>query len=281
MSSVTQTISPVRKSRILQREQDAYAYKDDILAAEEPLEISIYFASNPEKLYPFMVNMRTPGNDEDFITGLLFSEGIIYSMMDIEDIVFDAPHQAKVCLGNHITFPKLKTGHTSTSACGACGKPEISALGLNRLQKASSKTRFYHLRLSTVYEQLNQSSSLFNKTGGMHGAFLIDSQSSEVLIAREDIGRHNAVDKVIGATLRSHMNMNDNCLAVTSRIGFEIAQKAISADISLIIALGAASSMAVEVADKFDVCLVGFLSPNKHNIYTHTFRLLKDTSEIQ
>ncbi|MEM9445059.1 MAG: formate dehydrogenase accessory sulfurtransferase FdhD [Verrucomicrobiota bacterium] len=284
MDQLTDSIRPVRKSKILRYWNSQYGYKNDILAAEEPLEIRLNCQGSASKLHkPFMISLRTPGHDLDLITGLLYSEGLIDSIDDIVAIDFPSSFQASVTLKNKKPQEHHSRTHTSNSACGACGKSEIKMLGIDRLDKLSVRERFCHLELDRVYEKLSNTSSLFSQTGGIHGAFLINPTDSNVLCTREDIGRHNAVDKVIGAALRNpdtQALLNRKSLAISSRIGFEIVQKAANARIPVIIALGAASSLAVEIADELNICLVGFLSSKKHNIYTHSFRLLKDATNI-
>jgi len=264
-----------RSTRILRSQTGELNYADDTIVAEEPLEIMLEYAQNspPE---PFMLTMRSPGADADLIAGLLYAEGVIHNYSELGDIQYPAAHRAVVRL-RYLKTPGIEARfHKSNAACGVCGISGIEALNLDKLEPVSNPVSFQGIEIGALNKRLHESQSAFEKTGGIHAAALIDLHGN-VIHSREDVGRHNAVDKVIGGGLREHIDLPKHGLLISSRIGYEIVQKAAKAQISLIIAIGAASSLAVELADALNICLVGFLKENSHNIYTHPQRILEDT----
>jgi len=249
----------------------------DLLAIEEPLEISI-----GEK--PVSVTMRTPGHDFDLAVGFLFTEGILQSAHQIASVGRSPgngnPRQTansvnvEMTPGAEVDFDRLQRNFYTTSSCGVCGKASIAAiesLGCPVLPRDSPVVD------SSVIHQLpdalRREQSTFDRTGGLHAAGLFDS-TGHLLVLREDVGRHNAVDKVIGAeVLQNHTPLHDRLLLVSGRASFELVQKALMAGIPILAAVGAPSSLAVETAQRFNMTLLGFVRDGRFNIYSGASRI--------
>jgi len=240
----------------------------DLLAVEEPLEIRL--GQNT-----ISITMRTPGHDSELAVGFLFSEGILSSAAQIQDIV-SSKNSATVDLKPEIEvdLDRLKRHFYTTSSCGVCGKASIEAL---RMQACPMLPRESPVVASAVIHRLpailREDQSVFERTGGLHGAALFDS-SGNLLVVREDVGRHNAVDKVVGAeVLGGRIPLDDKLLLVSGRASFELAQKAIMAGIPILAAVGAPSSLAVETARRFNMTLLGFVRDGRFNIYSGASRI--------
>jgi len=248
---------------------------DDYLAAEEPLEISV----NGQ---PFGLTLRTPGNDLDLVAGLLFSEGVISGYGQIASIEMGADEERRAS-GNHVSVELTRgmavastaTGRkfTAGSACGICGKAAIDDLKQRGLSRPDRGSRFEADILCTLPEKLRQAQTNFSRTGGLHAAALFDARGN-LLILHEDIGRHNAVDKVIGSALKSKkIPLTGHILLASGRGGFEIVQKAIVAGVPLLASVSAPSSLAVQLAREMGITLVGFLRGRRFVIYANDERL--------
>lgn len=255
---------------------------EDFLAAEEPLEIKlIYGPSHNRQQQSITVTMRTPGHDEELATGFLYTEGIIRSVTEITGIrqisgTLPGSNIIEVALREQAT-PELKTAQRNffaTSSCGMCGKAGIEAIltGVKAPEK-SSPLLFPASLLHLIPGILKKQQQIFENTGGLHAAALFNADGA-LLLMREDIGRHNAVDKIIGASLDTGIAELSQCLLLLSgRAGFELIQKAAMAGISIIAAVGAPSSMAVKMAREWNITLVGFLREQRFNIYTGAERI--------
>ena len=232
---------------------------DDLVAIEEPLEIRL-------ETRPVTVTMRTPGDDYDLAAGFLFTEGVIRSYADVESIQhWGSPNEVRVVAKNADTS-RVARNFYATSSCGVCGKTSIDAVRVTTspLAETAPLTRDFVLTLPSLLQNAQQS---FERTGGVHGAALVD-RSGRVLYLREDVGRHNAVDKVIGAALRNGVTLDDKVLIVSSRAGFEIAQKAIVARIPVLAAIGAPSSLAIDLARDMNLTLLAFVREGRFNVYS-------------
>ncbi|MFB6457998.1 formate dehydrogenase accessory sulfurtransferase FdhD [Chitinophaga sp. Hz27] len=269
---------PVIHTRIRKVDQQEMLDTDDILAAEEPLEIRlIHGPTHNRRQQSISVTMRTPGDDEDLAAGFLFSEGIIQQYnaiahMKTEDTA--AGTIITVSLKENI-LPQLsgsQRNFAATAACGVCGKQEIGSIHTgvnvsNAILQANTST------ILKMPESLRVQQSLFDSTGGIHAAALFNQQG-ELILMKEDIGRHNAVDKIIGAALRTTLYpLQQYMLLLSGRAGFELIQKAAMAGIGFIAAVGAPSSMAVQMATAWNMTLIGFLRENRFNIYTGAHRV--------
>lgn len=256
----------------------------DSLIVEEPLEIKII---SHGKSLDLSVTMRTPGDDFNLVTGFLFTEGIIHSKDDIAKISFDTNPQidyedlksqsVSVHLHKHVSIDptELQRHFYVSSSCGVCGKSSVDMVkqqGLFIINKNSPKMS--SSILYTLAELLHDQQSLFSTTGGNHATALLD-QSGQLSQISEDVGRHNALDKLIGKSIAENLlPLKDYGVIVSGRAGFELVQKAWIAGIGLFVAIGAPSSLAVQLADDVGMTLVGFLSGDRFNVYTHPERIL-------
>jgi len=249
----------------------------DTLTIEEPLEIRVRFRRGPNVVQkPVSVTMRTPGSDRELAVGFLFTEGIIHeaSWIEAAELKSDNENSILITLSHEVDLKRLERHFYTSSSCGVCGKTSIEALAINR--EISLSRRSPQVDAKTVLalpERLLQQQAHFSKTGGLHAAALIGSEGM-VRAIREDVGRHNAVDKVIGhALLANTINLSDSILMVSGRAGFELVQKAIMASIPIMAAVGAPSSLAVELARQYDLTLIGFLRGNRFNLYSGRERI--------
>jgi FdhD protein len=244
----------------------------DRLAVEAPLEIRI----DGE---PFTVLMRTPGDDEELVTGFLVSEGVVPSAAAIRGLSRpasvlgdDCDNYLEVSLGDDRKAAAVERRFFASASCGVCGKGSIADLAI-RAPVVRSGFAVPRSLVVSFPEKLRGAQPAFAETGGLHGAALLDARG-EVLAAREDIGRHNAVDKLIGWAARDgRLPLADAALAVSGRLGFEIAQKAIVAGIPLVVSVGAASSIAVALAESYGLTLATFVRPEGFNLYGDPSRI--------
>lgn len=242
---------------------------DDVLAVEEPLEIRAAWPDGEGREKNISVTMRTPGDDFDLAVGFLFTEGLIRSPADVESVRhWGSPNVVRVGLasGVRIDAAKLDRHFYTSSSCGVCGKSSIDALRVSasRLPERPPVSRELIHRLPVALENHQRD---FRVTGGLHGAALFDAAGTLVCM-REDVGRHNAVDKVIGAMFREGATpLPHALLMVSSRASFELVQKALVAGIPVLAAVGAPSSLAVTLAREFNLTLLGFVRGGRFNVY--------------
>lgn len=270
------SVSSVQRLKI---EGDSASELPDLLVVEEPMEIRLHFGSEEDRKHESIsVTMRTPGHDFELAVGFLFTEGVISNYNQVKTIRYceeiTSPEEEGnvviVELNTDVAFDldKLERHFYTTSSCGVCGKTSIDAVtnaGCTVIETGISVTQQTLMGLS---ETVQTSQTVFKHTGGIHAAALFDS-NGKLLMSREDIGRHNAVDKLIGAQLMTgNAPLSDNILWVSGRAGFELVQKSLMAGIPVMTAVGAPSSLAVKLAEKHHMTLAGFLRENRCNIYT-------------
>jgi len=254
--------------------------KEDYLAAEEPLEIRIGDD-------PLSVTMRTPGHDLELAAGFLFTEGLIQrraQILALEALEPDADTAAenrgnvvlaKLAPESAPDFEKMRRHFFAASSCGICGKASIDSVRARTLAPPNPDFRFDPEVLVRLPEVLRESQAVFGRTGGLHAAGLFDA-AGELLVLREDIGRHNAVDKVIGwALLEERVPLGETILLVSGRGGFEIVQKAIVAGLPVVASVSAPSSLAVQLARELGQALIGFLRGRRFVIYAGEERIGK------
>ena len=249
--------------------------KDDYLAAEEPLEIRI---GND----PLSVTMRTPGHDLELAAGFLFTEGLVQSRAQIIQLNNGSGLgerntgnvvQANLAPESAPDFERMRRHFFAASSCGICGKASIDSVRARGLVPPNPDFRFDAETLVGLPERLRASQAVFGRTGGLHAAALFDA-SGDLLILREDIGRHNAVDKVIGwALLEDHLPLDGSLLLVSGRGGFEIVQKAIVAGLPVVASVSAPSSLAVQLARELRLTLIGFLRERRFVVYAGRERI--------
>ena len=266
---------------------DQYQDIEDSVAVEEPLEIQLS-SGNAEgaAAKSISITMRTPGDDPDLALGFLFTEGIINSFNHIAlvehvgpvDSVSGMHNTIRVTVtdGVDIDFERLQRHFYTTSSCGVCGKASLDALRVSGMKSLGfAGTQFSRDLLVSMPARLLEQQRLFSATGGLHAAAAFDSRG-EIKVLREDVGRHNAVDKVVGTLLRENrLPASELGLMVSGRASFELMQKALVAGIPLLAAVGAPSSLAVQLAREFEMTLIGFLRDRRFNIYSGDQRIQK------
>jgi FdhD protein len=255
------------RRRILRVTADGAAtdQRADLLAVEEPLEIRI----DGE---PLTVTMRTPGDDIDLAAGFLYTEGLIGGLGDVLEIRMCDENVAAVS-ATAVSAPSHRN-FVTTSACGVCGKDSIDAIRVrSRFDVAADPVRVSPATLLTLPGRLRDAQRVFASTGGLHAAGLFTA-AGQLLVLREDVGRHNAVDKVAGWALRNGRLPLAGCvLLVSGRASFELAQKAVMLGVPMLAAVSAPSSLAVELAEETGLTLVGFLRGSTMNVYSAAERL--------
>jgi FdhD protein len=255
---------------------DFMEHTDDI-AVEEPLQISLSVVKPdfPITNKNISITMRTPGQDRDLAIGFLFTEGIILTPDEIKLVTQDE-NKVNVHLNNSqdLDLSKLERHFYTSSSCGVCGKASIDALKtVCRLPPTSADFKIEKNLIKSFPGLLQQEQNVFNNTGGIHAAALFNTQG-ELLALREDVGRHNALDKLIGYNLQQNqLPLDHHLLFLSGRASFELVQKAAMAGIHFIMAVGAPSSLAVEMALEYDISLIGFLGTTRYNIYTGSNRI--------
>ena len=257
----------------------------DLIVVEEPLEIRLsYEGATGRLVQPISVTMRTPGNDVELAVGFLFTEGIIKDFGDVEAIRHTGPTGGKKDNRNIVTVTlkpgvafdagRLERHFYTASSCGVCGKTSLDALELAACPSLPAKNPV--LTAESVHRlpsALLEAQAVFERTGGLHAAALVDAEG-RLLAMREDVGRHNAVDKLIGAhILEQRLPLHDGILLVSGRASFELTQKALMAEIPVLAAVGAPSSLAVELAQRFGMTLLGFVRNHRFNIYSGSQRI--------
>lgn len=247
-------------------------HEEDTLAVEEPLEIRVGGKG-------LSITMRTPGSDVDLAAGFLFSEGIVArreQVLEVTESKDGNPNIISIELSAEDLIQPLESQRSfvMTSACGVCGKESLDALVANKcpvLERGNFQMPAELLH--PLPDALRRAQSVFESTGGLHAAGLFNAEG-ELQSLREDVGRHNAVDKLIGhAFLAGRTPLRDSLMLVSGRASFELVQKALVAGIPILAAVGAPSSLAVSTADAAGLTLIGFLRNGRFNVYTHTYRL--------
>jgi FdhD protein len=249
----------------------------DYLVAEEPLEIRVNGV-------PLSVTMRTPGHDLELAAGFLFTEGIVEEaeqIIDVRAITDNDTGKSNLVdvktEGTEYDPAIMQRNFFAASSCGVCGKASIEAIRRRGLRRLNPDFRFTPQNLCGLSEKLRSNQVIFEKTGGLHAAGIF-SANGELLQLREDIGRHNAVDKIVGwAARQKRLPLSENILLVSGRGGFELAQKAIAAGIPVMASVSAPSSLAVKLSREFGLTLIGFLRGSRFVIYSGAQRCIEST----
>ncbi|MDX2068089.1 MAG: formate dehydrogenase accessory sulfurtransferase FdhD [Haliscomenobacter sp.] len=278
--------SSTRERAIIKFRDNRFETLNDHLASEEPLEIQLaYGPVSQRQQMSLAVTMRTPGADFDLVYGFLFTEGLIQSRKDVLQMRYPGVQLSPEAQENSILVElhpsarfdaaRLQRHFYTSSSCGICGKASLEMVQSQSAFLLSTHQPIIHPDiLLGLPEALLPQQSLFNHTGGIHAAGLFSSRG-DLLYLREDVGRHNALDKVIGAVLQKQsLPLSDTILLVSGRAGFELVQKAVMAGIPIMAAVGAPSSLAVELAEAHNLTLVGFLRDGGFNIYTGGERIV-------
>mgnify|MGYP000646803628 FL=1 len=258
----------------------------DHVSVEEPLEMSLKFKKDDKwNIENISITMRTPGNDEDLVSGFLYNERIIENINEIEKVEkkgetvgdYNLQNKIEATINNtkNLDIGKIKKNFITNSSCGVCGKTSldsIEVLKTNKIDLSFPKINYNIILKSPKLLQNNQSE--FSKTGGIHASALIGGKG-EVIAIREDVGRHNALDKLIGHALKNKIIKPENqFIACSGRLNFELVQKALMSNIGLMAGVGAPTSLAIDLAKRFNMTLVGFVKQDSFNIYSNKERII-------
>lgn len=268
------------KVRRLEVAPNQIRWISDELATEEPLELRLV-AGNEHRT--IAVTLRTPGNDFELAAGFLFGEGVIQRRSEIKRIAY-CVEEGQEQLYNIVSvelrsqalprLPTLERHFFTTSACGLCGKASIESLSARGLSPVSGDSTISAKVLQELPEKLRKAQQLFDLTGGLHAAALFDLEGNLIAL-REDIGRHNAMDKLVGwALLEGKLPLAQCIVVVSGRASFELVQKALAAGIPIFASVSAPSNLAVDLAASFGMTLAGFLRGERFNVYAHPDRIL-------
>jgi len=263
---------------------------EDHISIEEPLEIILKYKNKNESWIEktISITMRTPGDDEDLVRGFLFNEKVIDKLDYIEKIEsvgetseqYGLQNKIIVTINNseNIDIDKIKRNFLTNSSCGVCGKSSLDVLDIIKKDKIFKfEPKIPKEVLMKSPKNLRQNQSEFSKTGGIHASGLFSAQGDIVAI-KEDVGRHNALDKLIGYALSKKL-LDNKCqfLTCSGRLNFDLVQKALMANIGILIGVGAPTSLAIDLANKFDMTLVGFVKEDSFNIYSNKERIIINT----
>jgi len=258
-------------------EGDRSSAFSDLVVVEEPLEIRLVYGPGIDrKEMPLYVTMRTPGDDMALAKGFLITEGIVRTTDDIVDVTQRADNVIAVSLHPDFIFlPSTVERHFYTSSsCGICGKASIEMVRqVSPYRLIPGQPVISYKSLLGMAETLIRAQPLFAATGGIHATALFNT-SGDLLCTKEDIGRHNAMDKLIGWAAESHLPLSNHIVVVSGRGGFELVQKALSAGAAIFAAVGAPSSLALQLAEESDMTVAGFLRHDRVNVYTHPERVI-------
>lgn len=275
---MSKSTSPIHIWKIAGDQQETAT---DLLAVEEPLEIQLAFGTmDARQQKSISITMRTPGHDFDLASGFLLTEGIIPSAQFIQSIEHPPLSLDNIVLVNlspevNIDFKKLERHFYTSSSCGVCGKSSIEALKMTTQPNLPNASPQMNKNLiHQLPNQLQKQQAVFKNTGGLHAAALFNEQG-DLLLLREDVGRHNAVDKLIGAAISlSDIDFAKSIILVSGRVSFELVQKALVAGIPMLVAVGAPSSLAIELAREWGMTIVGFVRNERYNVYCGPERLI-------
>ena len=269
------------KYKVLKYSSNKFENIDDLISIEEPLEISLKYKESDKWINQSLsITMRTPGDDEDLVRGFLYNEQIITNIGDINSIEsygdkvgqYNIQNKILATLNNskNINISKIKRDFLTNSSCGVCGKSSLDALEIIKTTKTNTSEP--KISKDVVIQSpniLKEGQSEFSKTGGIHASGLFNSDG-KLIALREDVGRHNALDKLIGCALKKkQFDPKNQFITCSGRLNFELVQKVLMTDIGIMIGVGAPTSLAIDLANKFDITLIGFVKKDSFNIYTN------------
>jgi FdhD protein len=272
--------------KVLKFESKVLNEFDDQISIEEPLEVILKYKDKKTWVEKTIsITMRTPGHDEDLVRGFLFNERVVEQINHIDNIElvgdpvgqYKLKNKAVATINNseNIDIDKIKRNFLTNSSCGVCGKTSLDSLEIIKKDKIlRSVPKINHEIIMKSPLMLRQNQSEFAKTGGIHASGLFDKKGN-VIALREDVGRHNALDKLIGSVLKENLLDNSSqFLTCSGRLNFDLVQKALMANISVLVGVGAPTSLAVDLAKKFNMTLVGFVKDKSFNIYSNDERII-------
>ena len=274
------------KYKVVKFKKDKFENIDDFISIEEPLEILLKYKEKDNWIINSLsITMRTPGHDEDLVRGFLYNEQIIKNINEIDNIEsfgdkvgkYGIQNKIRITLNNskNINISKIKRDFMTNSSCGVCGKSSLDALEIIKKEKTFRSgpklTKEIIIQSPTI---LRNNQSEFSKTGGIHASGLFFSDG-KLISLREDVGRHNALDKMIGNALyKNQINPQNQFITCSGRLNFELVQKVLMTNISLMIGVGAPTSLAIDLANRFDMTLIGFVKEDSFNIYTNNQKVI-------
>jgi len=274
------------KYKVLKFKSNQFQEVEDLISIEEPLEISIKFKDQDKWVNQILsITMRTPGHDEDLVRGFLFNEQIVQNISHIDSIKSfgDKVGQYKIqnkilaTLNNsqNVNITKIKRDFLTNSSCGVCGKSSLDALEIIKKDKTSlTEPKLKKEVILQSPDILKKSQSEFSKTGGIHASGLFAS-NGELIAISEDVGRHNALDKLIGNILKNKLlNPKEQFITCSGRLNFELVQKVLMTNIGIMIGVGAPTSLAIDLASKFNMTLIGFVKKDSFNVYTNNQKVI-------
>ena len=274
------------KYKVVKFKNNKFENTNDFISIEEPLEISLKYKEQDKWLTNSLsITMRTPGHDEDLVRGFLYNEQIIQNINEIDEIEsfgdkvgqYNIQNKIQITINNsrNINISKIKKDFMTSSSCGVCGKSSLDALEIVKKEKTFSSDPKLTKRIiiqSPII--LRNSQSEFSKTGGIHASGLFSSDG-KLISLREDVGRHNALDKMIGDALnKNQINPKSQFITCSGRLNFELVQKVLMTNIGLMIGVGAPTSLAIDLANRFDMTLIGFVKEDSFNIYTNNQKVI-------
>ncbi len=274
------------KYKILKFNSNKFENFEDLISIEEPLEISLKFKEKDKWVTKILsITMRTPGDDLDLVRGFLFNEQIVKDIKDINNIEslgdkvgqYNIQNKILVTLNNsvNINIAQIKRDFITNSSCGVCGKSSLDALEVIKKTKTNSDnpklSKEVIIKSPTI---LRENQSEFSKTGSIHASGLFSS-NGDLISVKEDVGRHNALDKLIGNNLiNNQIDPMAQFITCSGRLNFELVQKVLMTDIGIMIGVGAPTSLAIDLANKFDMTLIGFVKRDSFNIYTNNKKVI-------
>ena len=274
------------KYKVNKFKSDTHEEKDDLISIEEPLEISLKFEKENKTITQLLsITMRTPGQDEDLVRGFLYNEQIIKDIKHISSIEkfgdkvgqYNLQNKILVTLNDssNVDITKIKRDFLTNSSCGVCGKSSLDALEVikqDKTPKLEPKLNSKIIILATDILRNNQTE--FAQTGGIHASGLFNKDGTLINI-KEDVGRHNALDKLIGnALINGQIDPSNQFITCSGRLNFELIQKVLMTNIGIVIGVGAPTSLAIDLANKFDMTLIGFVKKDSYNVYTNSQKVI-------
>jgi FdhD protein len=274
------------KYKVNKFKSDTHEEKDDLISIEEPLEISLKFEKENKMITQLLsITMRTPGQDEDLVRGFLYNEQIIKDIKHISSIEkfgdkvgqYNIQNKILVTLNDssNVDITKIKRDFLTNSSCGVCGKSSLDALEVIKQDKTPKlEPKLNSKIIISAPDILRNNQTEFAQTGGIHASGLFNKDGTLINV-KEDVGRHNALDKLIGnALINGQIDPSNQFITCSGRLNFELIQKVLMTNIGIVIGVGAPTSLAIDLANKFDMTLIGFVKKDSYNVYTNSQKVI-------
>ena len=274
------------KYKVNKFKSDTHVEKDDLISIEEPLEISLKFEKENKTITQLLsITMRTPGQDEDLVRGFLYNEQIIKDIKHISSIEkfgekvgqYNIQNKILVTLNDasNVDITKIKRDFLTNSSCGVCGKSSLDALEVIKQDKTPKlEPKLNSKIIISAPDTLRNNQAEFAQTGGIHASGLFNKDGTLINV-KEDVGRHNALDKLIGnALINGQIDPSNQFITCSGRLNFELIQKVLMTNIGIVIGVGAPTSLAIDLANKFDMTLIGFVKKDSYNVYTNSQKVI-------